>query len=157
MILYLLGVGQIEFGCQVDGLQLDNVLLASERLSHLPQNIRCDFWHPLAVLSHQPQDAGSGHGDLPAAQRRQVTLCWLLQRKKITRRSKQNRTVILSKSLAMSLMMSPCWVGWVCSSFLITTTLSATTVSAKTTEQISKQNFKKRSAQQIRHRFQILL
>lgn len=42
------------------------------------------------------------------------------------------RTVMLSKSLAMCLMMSLCWEGWVWSSFLITTTLSATTVSAKT-------------------------
>lgn len=62
---YLLGVGQVEFGCQVDGLQLDDVLLRSERLGHLPQHIRRDFWHALAVLSHQPQDAGSGHGHLP--------------------------------------------------------------------------------------------
>lgn len=42
------------------------------------------------------------------------------------------RTVMLSKSLAMCLMISLCWEGWVWSSFLITTTLSATTVSAKT-------------------------
>lgn len=40
-------------------------------------------------------------------------------------------TVMLSKSLAMCLMISLCWEGWVWSSFLITTTLSATTVSAK--------------------------
>ncbi len=42
-----------------------------------------------------------------------------------------DHTVMLSKSLAMCLMISLCWVGWVWSSFLITTTLSATTVSAK--------------------------
>lgn len=53
---------------------------------------------------------------------------------------------MLSKSLAMSLMMSPCWVGWVCSSFLITTTLSATTVSAKAAEHISQQN-----SERVRH------
>lgn len=47
-----------------------------------------------------------------------------------------NRTVMLSKILAICLMISLCWVGWVCSSFLITTTLSATTVSAETKQQV---------------------
>ena len=46
-------------------------------------------------------------------------------------------TVMLSKSLAMCLMISLCCVGWVWSNFLITTTLSATTVSAKTDSHIN--------------------
>lgn len=49
-----------------------------------------------------------------------------------------NRTVMLSKSLAMCLMMSPCWVGWVWSSFLMTTMLSATTVSGEPKQVFTK-------------------
>lgn len=61
---YLLGVGQVELSCQIDDLQLDNVLLVGEGLGHLAQHIRCDLWHVLAVLANEPQDAGSCHWHL---------------------------------------------------------------------------------------------
>lgn len=65
---YLLGVGQVELGCQVDDLQLHNVLLAGERLGHLTQHIGCNLGYMFAVLANQPQDAGPGHGYLRAGQ-----------------------------------------------------------------------------------------
>lgn len=151
-ILYLLGVGQVEFGCQVDSLQLHNVLLCGESLCHLTENIRCDLWHPLAVLPHQPEDAGSCHGDLSQQgdtlrvhKSCHVAFFGLL----LISSGAMNHTVMLSKSLAMCLMISLCWVGWVWSSFLITTTLSATTVSAETR---SKNINIQREVKTLRHR-----
>lgn len=61
---YLLRVGQIELGCQVDDLQLNNVLLCCEGLGHFSQDIRCNPGDVLTVLANEPQDAGSGHGYL---------------------------------------------------------------------------------------------
>lgn len=61
---YLLGVGQIQLGRQVDDLQLHDVLLCREGLGHFSQDIRCNLGHMLTVLSNEPEDAGSGHGHL---------------------------------------------------------------------------------------------
>lgn len=61
---YLLGIGQVELSCQVDDLQLDNVLLVGEGLGHLAQHVRRDLGHMLAVLANEPQDAGSCHWHL---------------------------------------------------------------------------------------------
>lgn len=61
---YLLGVGEVEFGRQVDGLQLDNVLLRCERFGDLAQHVGRNLGHALAVLAHEPQDAGASHGHL---------------------------------------------------------------------------------------------
>lgn len=121
--------------------------------STLPSATGCWLgpWGPVAFFvfadRHRQKRAGS------AKRAERVSLCRLFQWEKKdsdqipteTRiRSQQSRTVMLSKSLAMSLMMSPCWVGWVCSSFLITTTLSATTVSARATEQVYTQHSKEK-------------
>jgi len=61
---YLLGVGQVQLSCQVDDLQLDDVLLIGEGLGHLAQHVRCDLGHVLAVLADEPQDAGPRHWHL---------------------------------------------------------------------------------------------
>lgn len=61
---YLLGVGQVELSCQIDDLQLDNVLLVGEGLGHLAQHIRRNLGHMLAVLANEPQDAGPCHWHL---------------------------------------------------------------------------------------------
>lgn len=117
---YLLGVGQVEFGCQVDRLQLHYVLLGCKSLGHLAEDIRCDLWHPLAVLSHQPQDAGSGHRDLTSHRTIKVVIVLFYNTSsrlnfhvgQLQIKSKEeNRTVMLSKSLAMCLMISLCCVG----------------------------------------------
>lgn len=62
--LYLLRVGQVELGSQVDDLQLDNIFLCCEGLGHFPQDVRCNLGDVLTVLANEPQDAGSGHGHL---------------------------------------------------------------------------------------------
>lgn len=61
---HLFGVGQVEFGSQIDDLQLDNILLIGEAFGHLSENIRGDFGYMLTVLTNQPQDACSCHWDL---------------------------------------------------------------------------------------------
>lgn len=61
---YLLGVSQIELGRKVDDLQLNDVFLVSERLSHLAQHIGCNLGHVLTVLADQPQDACPRHWHL---------------------------------------------------------------------------------------------
>lgn len=61
---YLLGVGQVQLGRQVDDLQLHDVFLCCEGLGHFSQDIRCDLGHMLTVLSNEPEDAGSCHGHL---------------------------------------------------------------------------------------------
>lgn len=52
-----------------------------------------------------------------------------LQLTRQIRECEQILTVMLSRSLAICLIISPWCAGWVCSSFLMTTTLSATTIS----------------------------
>lgn len=68
---YLLGVGQVELGCQIDDLQLDNVLFCREGLGHFSQDVRCNLGDVLTVLADEPQDAGSGHGHLQVCERGQ--------------------------------------------------------------------------------------
>jgi hypothetical protein len=51
-MFYLFGVGEVEFGSQVDSLELDDVLLRGEALGHLAENVRGDLRDPLTILSH---------------------------------------------------------------------------------------------------------
>lgn len=75
---HLFGVGQVEFGSQIDDLQLDNILLIGEAFGHLPENIRGDFGYMLTVLTNQPQDACSCHWDLSEKKKKH----WLFSRAK---------------------------------------------------------------------------
>ena len=50
--MYLFGVGEVEFGSQVDSLELDDVLLGGEALGHLAEDVRGDLRDPLTILSH---------------------------------------------------------------------------------------------------------
>lgn len=126
---YLFWVSKVQFGSQIDNLQLDDVLLIGERFGHLSQDVGGDFGDMLAVLANQPQDARSGHRHLiHRCIFRTMETVWNVKVGSLD----QNATWMLSMSLAMCLMMSLCCSGCICRSFLITTTDSATTSSEDT-------------------------
>lgn len=122
----LFRVGEIQLGRQVYDLELHNVLLVGERLRHLPQHIWSNLRHVLAVLSDQPQDAGPRHRHLQTVWEGMIPCASCGHS---AGGAHENHTWMLSVSFAMCLMMSLCFSGCICSSFLMTTTDSATTSS----------------------------
>ncbi len=129
---HLFWVSEVQFGSQIDNLQLDNVFLVIESFGHLSQDVGGDFGDVFAVFSDQPQDARSGHGHLTRTHTQSgLESVWDVK----TGSLDLNSTWMLSMSLAICLMMSLCCSGCIWRSFLITTTDSATTNSENTHKQ----------------------